>query len=268
MLHWEPVPEAASALPSALARWEEILALLAAPGGALFLDYDGTLAPIAPRPDLAVLDGSQRVLLADLARRVPVAIVSGRDRAELEDLVRAPDVTYAGCHGLDMDGAPAVPGADELGRARAALAARLGGVPGLLLEAKRFGLAVHTRRVAAERVPEVEQAVAEVLAGCHGLRAMRGRKVLELRPDVDWDKGRAVERLLRALGIVPADARPVYIGDDLTDEDAFRAVAGRGAGILVGAPRRPTAATFQLAHPPQVTELLRLLHAHLEEPRG
>src|SRR5262245_147025 len=90
--------------PSALERWDEIAARLRGRRPALFLDYDGTLSPIAPRPDLATLPAETREILARLAREMPVVIVSGRGRDNVTDLVGLPDLTYAGSHGFDIAG--------------------------------------------------------------------------------------------------------------------------------------------------------------------
>jgi trehalose-phosphatase len=135
-------------------------------------------------------------------------------------------------------------------------------VPGVQLERKRFSLAVHYRRVPEGNVKAVREAVARAQARHPALRVTSGKKVFELQPDVDWDKGRAVLWLIETLQL--RDALPVYIGDDATDEDAFRALAGRGAGIAVLEAPRPTAAAYSLAGPAEVRELLAAL---AEAPR-
>src|SRR5690606_23705182 len=148
-----------------------------------------------------------------------------------------------GSHGFDIrgpdlalehaEGALALP---DLDAAEAELEARLAGIGGALVERKRFSVAVHHRRVADADVPAVLGAIDEVLDAHPRLRRSGGKKVVELQPDVDWHKGRAVSWLLDALEV---RALPIYVGDDRTDEDAFRALVGRGLGILVGRPDRP-----------------------------
>ncbi|MBO0745770.1 MAG: trehalose-phosphatase, partial [Candidatus Dormibacteraeota bacterium] len=125
---------------------------------------------------------------------------------------------------------------------------------------KPYSVAVHERRAAADAADAARRLVTRLVKESGGnLRMTPGRHVYELQPDLDWNKGRAVERLLEEL-----DPRsfPVYLGDDLTDEDGFRAVAGQGAGVLVRSGERgdrPTAATLALDGVPEVKEFLRAL---------
>ena len=128
-----------------------------------------------------------------------------------------------------------------------------------LVERNRFGIAVHFRLVADGAFDRVESAVQGALARRPRLRRAEGKKVVELRPDVDWDKGCAVLWLLDELGL--AEAHPIHIGDDLTDETVFTAIAERGTGIFVGNDDRPTAATLRLDDPRQVGEFLDRLAA-------
>ncbi len=256
---------------SALGRWDEIAARLAGRHSALFLDYDGTLSPIAPRPELAVLPERTREALRRLARRFPVVILSGRDREDVASLVGLPDLVYAGSHGFDIAGPPSAAGVPplrlEVGDGipeRIELAAErlrrdLAEVEGVLVEPKRFAVSVHFRLAGAADLPRIERAVDEAAAAVPGLRKAHGKMLLELRPDLDWDKGRALLWLLDNLGLDRPAALPIYIGDDQTDEDAFRAIAGRGIGILVSEEPRETAAEYGLRDPEEVRELLERL---------
>ncbi|PTL75784.1 trehalose-phosphatase [Vitiosangium sp. GDMCC 1.1324] len=257
-------------VPSALARREELLRRMEGRQVALFLDYDGTLTPIVPDPDAACLSESMRSTLAELARRYPVAIVSGRDLRVLKGFVRLEGVLYAGSHGFDIEGpdgrefqveeARAL--LPELDAAERELKAALGGIPGVQLERKRFSVAVHWRHVEEARVPEVERGVDAVLARHPRLRKGGGKKVFECLPAIDWHKGRAVEWLLRALGLEGEGVLPVYVGDDLTDENAFQMLRGRGLGLVVrGEVERPTAADFALKNVEEVRQFLELLIA-------
>jgi len=237
-------------------------ALLRAAGGrplALFLDYDGTLTPIVERPEDAVLDERTRVALRLLASRHAVAVVSGRDLEDLRMRVGIDGLAYAGSHGFDIEGpgvrrvqeaSPALQAAAELERDTAAM-------PGVQVERKRFAVSLHYRRARAADVPALDAAVERALARHTGLRRTGGKKIFELRPDVDWDKGHAVLWLIEALGLQAC--LPVYIGDDLTDEDAFRALEGKGVGICVQAAPHPTAANYSLPDPAAVRELLAAL---------
>lgn len=234
---------------------------------ALFLDYDGTLTPIVSRPELARLAPETREAVRALATAGhPVAVVSGRDLDDVRALVNLPQLVYAGSHGFDIAGPgglrlqhpealrllPHLDGAQDL------LAARLAGVPGVQIERKRFSLAVHYRQVAPGNIPALEQAVAE--AAHPGLRRAGGKMVFELQPALDWHKGRAVEWVLDSLDLNRPQILPLYLGDDLTDEDAFRALQGRGLGIVVrDQPPRPTAADYALADPAEVRLFLEAL---------
>ena len=242
----------------------EIAAQLAGRRLAFFLDYDGTLTPIVERPEDAVLDPKTREALQRLAQRHPVAIVSGRDLEDVRARVGIEGLHYAGCHGFEIAGprgnrlpGAAAAAAPQLAAAADQVAHDIRGLPGVQLERKRFTLAVHYRRARDADVPAVRDAVARAQARHPALRVTSGKKVFELQPDVDWDKGRAVFWLIETLKL--QEAMPVYIGDDVTDEDAFRALAGRGVGIAVQEVPRATAARYVLRDPAAVRGLLAAL---------
>lgn len=230
---------------------------------ALFLDYDGTLTPIVQRPENAVLGEPTRILLRALARRFPLAVVSGRDLADVRARVGVARVYCAGSHGFEIEG-PRVRHQHPLAKAAVAplraaaeeIARDTARIPGVQLEPKRFALAVHYRRAAEKDVAAVRAAVERARRRHPKLRLAGGKKVFELLPALDWDKGRAVLWLLRALRLDRDDVLPLYIGDDLTDEDAFHALAQRGIGIAVQHSRRPTAARFALRNPREVRAFL------------
>jgi alpha,alpha-trehalase len=178
------------------------------------------------------------------------------------------DLAYAGSHGCDIAGPPAADGAaplrlevgegipEKIEQAAERLRRDLAEIEGVVIEPKRFAISIHFRLADERDLPRIERAVDGALAAVPGLRKGHGKKLFELRPDLDWDKGRALLWLLDALGLDRPDVLPFYIGDDLTDEDAFRAVAGRGIGILVAAESRETAAEYQLRDTEEVVELL------------
>lgn len=260
-------------VPSALSCWPELAARLRGRRLAVFLDYDGTLSPIVDNPDRAFLPEATREVMRALAARCPVAVVSGRGRAKVTELVALDDLYYAGSHGFDIVGPrseirwqPDADLLDHMARATAKLRESLAGagIPGVEIEEKGFATAVHFRQVAPAHVPQIERRVEQVLAGEPDLQKTHGKKVLELRPRIDWHKGRAVLWLLEALGLDGDDVLPIYVGDDVTDEDAFEAVRGRGLGILVTEAPRPTAAEYGVRDPDEVRELLARLVAHLE----
>ena len=204
-----------------------------------------------------------RRALARLAERCTVAILSGRDLADVRHLVGLPTLVYAGSHGLDIAGPGGIsiqhgldylPALDE---AEKRLGPVVASVPGALLERKRLSLSVHYRMVPDPGgVTRLDDAVREAAAA--GLRVVAGKKVLDLRPDLDWDKGRALQWLLTAVQLPLPDTLPLYVGDDVTDEDAFTALRGRGVGIVVRGEDddRPTGAALALAGPSDVAALL------------
>jgi trehalose-phosphatase len=262
----EPVQDA-RALPSALAAMERIARRLAGRHPAVFLDYDGVLTPIVPRPEDALLSGEMRQAIVSLAGQCPVAVVSGRDLADVRALVDIGELWYAGSHGFDIAG-PAgerheyPPGREflpALSGAENQLSESLGQVRGAQVERKRYAVAVHYRQVAEEDLPLIEQAVKETLDRYPNLRQTGGKKIFELRPQLDWDKGRAVAWLEEELALSGSGYLTIYIGDDLTDEDAFRHVRGQGLGILVRDESRPTLAHYALEHPGEVREFLKAL---------
>lgn len=263
-------------LPIAQQRGTEIAARLAGKRAAVFLDYDGTLAAIAEHPDLALLDPDTRSVMEELAERCFVAVVSGRDVDDVRAKIGLEALVYVGSHGFDIESPDgrAGPNQDAAGHrsaldlAEAALGEQLGRLPDLLLERKRFSLAVHTRKVADAEEDAVAEAVEQVLTEQPGLTVIRGKKVFELRPAVDWHKGKAVLWLLQFLGGDAKDILPIYIGDDITDEDAFQALQGHGLGIVVGDgvsadSDRASFAGYALAGPRQVRAFLEFLVALL-----
>jgi alpha,alpha-trehalase len=207
--------------------------------------------------------------LSELSGTFPVAVISGRDRADVQDLVGLKELVYAGSHGFDIAGpgglkrehegaAKFVPALDE---AEARLRTAVGGIEGATVERKRYAIAVHYRLVAAADIPAVEQAFDGVLREVGALRRTAGKKVFELRPRLEWHKGKAVSWLLTELGLDHSGILPVYIGDDETDEDGFAALVGRGIGILVADRPQETLAQYQLDSPDAVGLFLRRIIA-------
>ncbi|HEX5515100.1 MAG TPA: trehalose-phosphatase, partial [Gammaproteobacteria bacterium] len=131
---------------------------------------------------------------------------------------------------------------------------------GLIIEHKRYSLSVHYRLVADEAVPALEHALSALLAERPRLRLRHGKRVFEVRPAVDWHKGKAIRRLMEVFG--DEAALPIFVGDDLTDEDAFEEIKDTGLGILVGRGDRKTAATFHLTDTVEVRQLLDYLARH------
>lgn len=257
-------------LPSVWQCEDQIQRHLAQKKPVVFLDYDGTLTPIVEDHTKAFLSQDMRAAVARLGKCCTVAIVSGRDLEMLRSLVKLDSVYYAGSHGFEIAGPrgtgesleKGVEFLPELGAAEQALRGRLAGIDGHAVERKRFSVAVHYRRVAGDDLGKLESIVARALAEHPRLRRGYGKKVFELRPDIDWNKGRAVLWLLERLGLDGPEAVPVYVGDDITDEDAFRALAGRGVTIAVrDGGTRQSAADYAVNGTRELERLLDLLAA-------
>jgi len=255
-------------IPSALEHVQEIAT--SSGSVAVFLDYDGTLTPIVRHPENALLSDSMRQAVRDLAARGQVAILSGRDLDDVRRRVKIDGIVYAGSHGFDIAGPRglrrqvATEFLPKLTIAEKELHEALDGIPGARVERKHFSIASHYRNVKESNLPRVEQAVRAVAARHRELRRIDGKKVYELLPRFDWDKGKAVVWLLEMFGSKRGNVRPIYIGDDSTDEDAFRALEQSGIGILVSEQSRPSAARYALKNPEEVERLLRELTGRLQ----
>lgn len=241
---------------------------------AVFTDYDGTLTPIVARPELAEIDDHMVAVLDRLARLCVVGIISGRDLDDVRGIARAEHVWYAGSHGMDLLGPDGTrhqhPGSveltPELTAATDELEARLTSVPEAWVERKRFATAAHYRQVEERLWPEVAEAVELTVADHPRLRRTGGKCIYELRPDVEWDKGRALWWLFDQAGLNHDTTAAIYLGDDLTDEDAFAALGDTGTGIVVGDDTRPTFADLRVRNVAEVLLLLEDLAAYLEGP--
>jgi trehalose-phosphatase len=255
-----------SELPNALTSYGQLIGITSARESMLFLDYDGTLSPIVSDPAAATLVDGAAEALELVAAVCPVAILSGRDLADIRSRVGIPGIWYAGSHGFELTGPDGTYHQNEaaalsiplLERAADELANGLAGIPGVRVEHKRFAVAVHYREVAPEHIGEIVSTTHK-LGARDGLRVTTGRMLVELRPDLDWDKGTTLAWIRDRID--PAsDLLPIYIGDDLTDEDAFDAVRFDGIGIVVGHDEdgdRKTAAHFALQSPDQVREFIQ-----------
>ncbi|WP_225332941.1 trehalose-phosphatase [Halomicrobium urmianum] len=231
----------AGEVPPLADRLHDVVDLLLDRDGLLLaLDFDGTLAPITDRPDEAAITPAAAEAIDRLADvdGVAVPVVSGRQLSDLRERVDAD--AYAGNHGLELrvDGETRV--APEAEAARNALAdatdaveERVADVDGAFVERKGVTATVHYRTADAGDVPRVERAVREAAGGRDDLRITEGKAILEIRPDVEWDKGAAVERLTDELVPDGEDWLRAYVGDDRTDEDAFAALSD-GLGVKVG----------------------------------
>lgn len=239
---------------------------------AIFLDYDGTLTPIVDDPDQAVLSEEVRLSIKKISEIWTVVIVSGRALKDVRKLVGLENLVYAGSHGFNMSGPydsfheePGKRFLPSLDMAEEKLKELIKELEGVRLERKPYAITLHYRQADEETVSRLENRVDEIAEQIPDLVKTLGKKIFELRPAMDWDKGKAILYLLEKL--YPADAKvaPLYIGDDVTDEDAFKAIKNRGIGILVDDEGRETAAEYFLNSPLEVKKFLEELLNLAEE---
>jgi len=260
-------------LPSALHSVGKIVKRAGKRHLAVFLDYDGTLTPIVDDPQKALMSDSMRAAVSRLADRCTVGIISGRDLKDVRAKVGIRDIVYAGSHGFDIAGPqkgrmalqhgkdylPALDKAERL------LKTGLKTISGVVVERKRFAIAVHYRNIKRGGFGAVKLVVDTVAHDVPELRKSRGKKIFELRPRMNWHKGKALLWILEALELDESRVLPLYIGDDVTDEDAFRALKDRGIGIAVAESPRNTDAVYILKNPGEVEAFLGKLESRLNE---
>ncbi len=238
----------------------------------LFLDYDGTLAPIAGTPKKAVIPrGTKETLRLILkTNNLKLAVISGRPLAGIKKMVGLKGVIYSGNHGFQVEGPKIkyelkVPkGYKNLLRGiKARLKRKLSGISGVLIEDKKFFLTLHFRLVEKDKRDFIKTAFREVIARDlerNNIQARVGKMVFELGPPLRWNKGKIVSWLFSRRQSIcgTKNVLPVYIGDDSTDEDAFRALKNKGLTVFVGKPRS-SKADYYLKNTKDVDKFLRLL---------
>ncbi|MEE2032734.1 trehalose-phosphatase [Rhodococcus chondri] len=258
-----------SAVPDAITARNDLNVLLRVRRPTVVLSFDGTLSEPVPDPaDAALVDGAAGAL-SRLAAEVPVAVISRRELSDLRARVGIPEIWYAGSEGLELAGPDgrqyenpvARTAALALDRVTPALRTRLQRVPGVSIERKPFAVVVHCPQAAAECIDEIGAAVSEISGQEQSLRVVGGPEMIELRPDLDWDRGRALHWILECI-IGSETLLPIYVGDALVDEDGFDAVSDSGTGIVVRNDMegdRRSAAQFAVDGPAQVCRLLERL---------
>ena len=267
-----PAPVAAAAFSPVA----EVAAAVLAGGRSpilLLSDFDGTLCEFRNDPESVRLPAPRRAALSTLARRpaLCVGVVSGRRAADVRDRTAlAGPVYYAGLHGMEIVGPDRDYTVDRLAAHRervqdlaAGLAAAVRPLAGVFLEDKDLSVALHVRAAAPADRARAEEAFWTLVSpalDAGRARVQRGHHVFELLPDIAWNKGNAVRWIeADAARRFAAPARPVYLGDDRTDEHAFEAIGGRGVTVIVG--RAPSLAAYRLPDPAAVERLLARLVA-------
>ncbi|KAM6600242.1 trehalose-phosphate phosphatase A isoform X1 [Cannabis sativa] len=273
--------------PSALENFDEMMSKAKGKVIVVFLDYDGTLSPIVKEPDQAFMSEAMRSAVHEVSLCFPTAIVSGRRRDKVFEFVQLENVYYAGSHGMDISTPSAskmcsdhkcqtrttdekgnevvhfrpaqefLPKIEEILKA---LKDKTKGIKGAIVEDNKFCISVHFRQVINdEDVRILKKRVEKLIEGYPKFRISSGKKVMEIRPRIDWDKGRALQYLLGTLDLGTSDNNvlPMYIGDDKTDEDAFRAIqVGQGFPIVVSSTPKETVASYSLREPTEVMAFL------------
>jgi trehalose 6-phosphate phosphatase len=246
----------------------------------LFLDYDGTLTPIVARPEMAVLSSQARKILKQLSCHslFKLAIISGRSLTEIKTLVGLENIAYAGNHGLEIECPPHYcregnsetttfvhPIAKEfqsrLKSLEQRLKKRLRGIDGIIIQNKGLTLSVHYRLARKTTVRTIEKLFLEAIEYGEAedrLQVSEGKKVLEARPPVEWNKGKAIEWLLEIYGM--PGSLPIFVGDDVTDEDGFRLLRKLGGiSVCIGENNALSAADYYLDSPEQLYHWLENL---------
>lgn len=208
--------------------WPRLARELGERGSAcVLLDFDGTLSPFAKKPHLASIPPEAKRAVVTLASdaRFRVGVISGRSLQDVKQMVGVPGIFYAGNHGIEVEGPglrfvhPLAEGsAGEVKECASALTRRLGVFAGAIVEDKGLTASVHYRLVGEVEVAPMLRIIEDEAKRHRGLILRRGKRVVEIRPDIDWGKGRASELILERVGM---GCLPIYVGDDETDEEAF-----------------------------------------------
>lgn len=238
----------------------------------LLLDYDGTLTPIVEAPQQAAISRQTKELLQELSKSPGCAlgIISGRSLEDIKNSVGIKDIIYAGNHGLEIEGPQIKFESQITPRLKSVIrniakevTKRLSGIKGVLIEDKRLSLSVHYRLVDKKDMPVFEKILFEVTspyAVRDKIKINCGKKVYEIRPPVKWDKGKVVLWLLARQQFILGEksAFPVYIGDDISDEDAFKVLKRKGLTVFVGEPAS-SKADYYVKDAKEVSRFLRLI---------
>ena len=252
-----------------LSEWNELKEKLKDKFIFLFLDYDGTLTPIVETPREAIISCETKELLEKLSKipKCKIAIISGRALKDIKNKVNLENIIYVGNHGLEIED-PKIKFEspissrykDILEYIKTDLIKELSLIKGVILEDKGFSLSVHFRLVDRKKIPQVKAIVHESAIPYlvrNEIKIKPGKMVLEIRLPGNWDKGKVVLWLLarQRFLIGEKDLIPIYIGDDKTDEDAFKALKNEGLTVFVDRPRL-SHARYYLKNTEEVTDLL------------
>ena len=228
-----------------------------------FLDYDGTLTPIRKKPHLAKINTSTKKLLKKLTKLTrKVYIISGRSLGDVKSLVGVNGVSYIGNHGLEVTGGKTHPIQKKakklkpfIQKAKRILRKTIN-FKGVFVEDKGYTLSVHYRLLDKKNIEafkKIFDSSTKKLIKSKKIKVTKGKKVFEVRPNLRWDKGKAVLWVIKKQKKV----LPICIGDDITDEDAFRAIGKKGISILVSKKKKKTFAQHRIESSQDVINLLK-----------
>jgi len=253
-------------------RWDEIERKLKEKHTFLFLDFDGTLVPIATAPDKAILSKETEEVLKKISEnsKHKLAIISGRALKDIKNMVGLRKIIYVGNHGFEIEG-PKIKFTRRvsseykatLAKIKERLSEKLSKVRGFFIEDKGQTLSVHYRLVSKDNIPFVEVVFHETVI-LHRvkdrIKIKPGKMVFEISPPVEWDKGKVALWLLARQKFILKNKGifPVYIGDDVTDEDAFKVLRNKGLTVFVGKPKISYAA-YYLKDTKEVIKFLKIL---------
>jgi alpha,alpha-trehalase len=261
-------PYFTQSLPSAFLKQSKFHSIVAGKTPVLFLDYDGTLSPIVKHPEDAQLSKEMKEVLEQCAEKFTVAIVSGRDMDDVKSKVAIENLIYAGSHGFRISGPNGLYMEHEkseeilqqLDQIEKELNKSLNNIVGLQIDRKRYAVGIHYRNSEESELPKIMKIVDDLLKRFPEFKKGGGKKIVEIKPIVDWHKGKAINWIMKNLRFSGnPDMVPIYLGDDVTDEDAFRTLSDKGIGILVGFHDQPTAAKYSLKNVYQVRLFLQEL---------
>ncbi|MGA2090496.1 MAG: trehalose-phosphatase [Endomicrobiales bacterium] len=266
----------------------------------LFLDYDGTIVPIAERPGKAKLSRETKIILKKLSNTpgVIIAVVTGRPLSNIMSAIALKKMIYVGNHGLEIAGpdftyAVCIPRrfTTLLKELKTLLIDIFRKIHGLMIEDKKVALAIHYRNVDPGKIRSIKQSISDALCRCDSLKILRveeGKKVYEIRPAIDWNKGDAVSWLMTKYATEPFSLThhvkndhiihrlqkwpnsitrkspkspfvAIFIGDDITDENGFHAVNDHGISIHVGK-TGASSAVYYVKDPAEVAHVLEEIH--------
>lgn len=235
----------------------------------LFLDFDGTLTPIVEHPDKAVLSKEMKEHLYRIARnpKFRIAIISGRSLKDIKNKIGIPEIIYSGNHGLEIE-SPSVKYENDIAAGyitilkeiKTLLRDSLSPFKGVIVEDKKMTLSIHYRLVEKKIVPEIKRLILQKIAQYlhkKKIKKREGKMVLEITPNIEWNKGNAVTWILNSPEIFKNNFYPIYLGDDITDEDVFKALKNNGLTIIVGK-KKKSHAHFYLNDEMEVEKFLEV----------